>query len=149
MFNRFRQAGLVLCLVAVTGCTAQYRNHGYVPSDEDLNNIIVGVDTRDTVAETVGPPSTSDMMDESGFYYVETRIKRFAYQEPEIVDRSVVAITFDSAGVVRNIETFGLEAGRVVPLSKRVTEPVGETNNFLKRLLSVLGRFDPQSALGG
>ena len=43
-----------VAMAALVACTAQYRNHGYVPLADDLTNIVVGIDTRDSVAETVG-----------------------------------------------------------------------------------------------
>lgn len=132
-------AGLVL--VALSACTERFRNHGYVPSDEELAEIVVGVDTRDTVAESVGPPSTASLVDSSGYYYVRSRVRHYAYREPQEVDRQVVAITFTDQGVVRNIERFGLERGQMVPLSRRVTRIESSDNNFLRRLLRAVGQF--------
>lgn len=129
--------------IALGACTERFRNHGYVPPEEDLANIVVGVDTRESVAATVGPPSTGSLIDASGYYYVKSRVRHYAYQKPEVVEREVVAITFDSAGVVQNIERFGLERGRMVPLSRRVTRVESSDNNFLRRLLGAIGRFAP------
>jgi hypothetical protein len=47
--NRVISALALCCLIVVTGCSATYRNHGYVPPEEDLQNLVVGVDTRATV----------------------------------------------------------------------------------------------------
>lgn len=131
----------ILCVLVVAGCTSVYRNHGYVPKEEELSEIVVGVDTRDTVAETVGSPSAGGVLDSSGYYYVQSRVRHFAYRRPEVVSREVLAITFDNAGVVRNIERFGLEDGQVVPLTRRVTETAASDNGFLRQLLRNLGNF--------
>lgn len=139
------RVGAVTALVAgaflLSACSAQYRNHGFVPSETDLQDIVVGVDTRESVDETVGPPSTETLIDDGGYYYVQSRFRHFAYKEPEVVDREVVAISFDQSGVVRNVETFGLERGNMVPLTRRTTPVAGGTSNFLQRLLRNLGRF--------
>ena len=134
-------------MLTIAACTERFRNHGYVPSDEDLANVVVGVDTRESVSETVGPPSTASLIDASGYYYVQSRVRHFAYREPELVDRQVVAITFDGQGVVRNIERFGMERGRMVPLARRVTDVEASNNNFLTSLLSALGNFSPGNFL--
>ena len=131
----------IICVLAIAGCSAVYRKHGYVPNEEDLSQIVVGVDTRDTVAETVGSPSAGGVLDNSGFYYVQSRVRHFAYRRPEVVSREVLAITFDQGGVVRNIERFGLEDGQVVPLTRRVTETAATDNSFLRQLLRNLGNF--------
>ncbi len=132
---------------ALMACTAIYRNHGYVPSDEDLAAIKVGVDTRDTVAENVGSPGASGVLEESGYYYVATRMRHYGPREPQVVSRELVAISFDQRGVVRNIERFGLEDGRVIPLSTRVTSSSVEDKTFLRQLLGNLGRFNPGTVL--
>lgn len=131
----------VLCVLALAACSAVYRNHGYVPKEEDLSQIVVGVDTRDTVAEVVGSPSAGGVLDSSGYYYVQSRVRHYAYRRPEVVSREVLAISFDDAGVVRNIERFGLEDGQVVPLARRVTESATADNGFLRQLLRNLGNF--------
>lgn len=137
----------LLCVLAIAGCTTMYRNHGYVPSEEDLAQITVGVDTRDSVTEAVGTPSSGGVLNESGFYYVQSRVRHYAYQRPRVVEREVLAISFDSAGVVKNIERFGLEDGQVVPLARRVTDNSVGGNGFLRQLLTNLGNFSPGELL--
>jgi outer membrane protein assembly factor BamE (lipoprotein component of BamABCDE complex) len=129
-------------MTALVACTAQFRNHGYVPLEDDLANIVVGIDTRDSVAETVGAPSTGGILDNSGYYYVRTRVRHYAYQAPKVIDREVVAITFDKRGVVNNIERYGLEDGKVVPLERRVTDASVANLSFLRQLLGSLGKFN-------
>lgn len=142
--------GAILALVLALGaCTAIYRNHGYAPSEAELSEIVVGVDTRDSVAETVGVPSSSGVLNDSGYYYVSTKMRHFGPREPQVVERRVVAISFDRAGVVNGIEEYALADGRVVPLQRRVTDTGITDKTFLRQLLGNLGRFDPAQALGG
>ena len=142
----------VLLATAVAGvvgaCSPQYKNHGYLPPDDELEQIVVGVDTRASVEETIGTPSTAGVVNDSGFYYVRSRKRTFGALAPKEVERRVLAISFDGAGVVRNIETFGLERGQVVPLARRVTTPGVRDNSFLRQLLGNIGRFNP-AGLGG
>ena len=135
-----RTALLAVCLIAVQGCAAQYRTHGYVPSDEELSSIVVGVDTKTTVEEVVGAPSTSGVLQDGAYYYVQSQVRHFAWQAPQVTERQVLAISFDSAGVVQNIERFGLEDGQVVPLSRRVTRSGGDIS-FIRKLLGNIGRL--------
>lgn len=136
-----RKIAAVFCVLVVAGCSSVYRNHGYVPKEDELSGIAVGVDTRDSVAEAVGTPTASGVLDSSGYYYVESRVRHFAYRRPEVVSREVLAISFDNSGVVRNIERFGLEDGQTVPLARRVTETGSTGSNFLRQLLRNLGNF--------
>ena len=130
---------LMLC-GSLAACTASYRNHGYVPLEEDLAGITVGVDTRDTVAELVGTPSSAGVLNDSGYYYVRSRVKHFAWQKPEVVERQVVAISFTSGGIVENIGRYTLQDGTVVPLARRITRN-GQDVSFIKKILANVGRF--------
>ncbi len=138
----------MLCTVLVLGgCSERIRSHGYVPLEEDLEQITVGVDTRDTVAEVLGAPSTSGMTDASGYYYVRSQVRHYLYLEPKVIDREVVAVTFDEAGVVQNIERFGLEQGRTVVLSRRVTTNETGNTGLAAQLLRNITNFNPGAFL--
>ncbi|SEP55376.1 outer membrane protein assembly factor BamE [Thalassovita taeanensis] len=140
---RFRTVIFGATMLTIAGCTALYRNHGYVPQEQDLAEIIVGVDTRDSVAENVGTPSTGGVLNDSGYYYVQSRVRHYSFTRPEVVDRQVLAISFDSRGVVSNIERFTLEDGQVVPLTRRVTNSGVSNKGFLRQLLGNIGNFNP------
>ena len=40
-------------MALAAGCSNIDRTHGYVPPDSDLNQLVIGVDTRETVAEVI------------------------------------------------------------------------------------------------
>jgi outer membrane protein assembly factor BamE (lipoprotein component of BamABCDE complex) len=142
----FKAAVLSVCVLAAA-CTAQYRNHGYVPSEEELANVLVGVDTRDSVAESIGTPTAGGVLNESGFYYVRSRVRTYGAFEPTEIERKLVAISFDSRGVVSNVEEFGLEDGRVVALSRRVTDSGLADITFLQQLIGNIGNFQASDFL--
>lgn len=138
-------AGVALTLAG--GCAPIYQNHGYVPSQEVLDEIVVGIDTRDSVAETAGSPSASGVLQDSAYYYVRSRIRSFGAADPEVVEREVLAISFDARGVVQNIERFGLEDGRVVTLERRITDSGTVDRTFIRQLLRNFGRITPPENL--
>jgi len=143
MQRRLRIFIAATAILAISGCVASFRNHGYIPPDDLLDEIVVGIDTRASVEESVGSPSSSGLLNEGGYYYVRSRIRSFAYRAPEVIDRQVLAISFDANGVVANIERFGLEDGRVVALERRVTESSVVDRTFLRQLLGSFGRLRP------
>jgi outer membrane protein assembly factor BamE (lipoprotein component of BamABCDE complex) len=138
-----RIAGVLaaLALVLLGACSPIVRNHGYAPSDDDLALLTVGVDTRDTVAATVGAPGAGGVIEGGGYYYVRSRWETVAWRAPREVDRQVVAVTFDPDGVVENIERFTLEDGRVIALSRRVTETSIRNISFIRQLFGNIGRL--------
>ncbi len=133
--------------LALAGCASVYRNHGYVPTQEELSAIVPGVDTRDSVAESVGTPSASGVLDNGGYYYVSTRMRHYGARQPEIVSRELVAINFDTAGVVTGVQRFGLEDGRIIPLERRVTSSNVEDKTFLRQLVGNIGNIGPGQIL--
>jgi len=138
---------LGLAVLSVAACSAVYRNHGYVPSEEELAGITVGVDTRDSVAESVGAPSSSGVLNNGGYYYVATRMRHYGPRKPQVVSRELVAISFDQSGVVRNVERYGMQDGQIVAFERRVTSSSVENKTFLRQLLGNLGNFNPSTAL--
>lgn len=136
-----RKHCLMLALVAsVAACSPVYRNHGYVPSEEELALVEVGKDTRETVGQKIGRPSTSGLLNDVGWFYVQSRYKHFGPREPKEIDRQVLAVTFSEGGTVENIARYGLEDGRVVEISRRVTESNVKGLSFIQQILGSFGR---------
>jgi outer membrane protein assembly factor BamE (lipoprotein component of BamABCDE complex) len=147
-FTTARRMTAMVALTAAIACTPIIRNHGYMPPAEDLSLIAVGVDTRLTVAATVGPPTSGGVLDQSAFYYVSSKFRHFGAMVPVETERQVLAISFDDAGVVRNIERFGLQDGNVIVLSRRVTDNGVRDSTFIRQLLGSIGRVNAGDFLG-
>ena len=142
--------GLALAAVLLTApaaCGATYRNHGYVPADRDLAAIGVGVDTRETVETAIGRPATSGVEDAEAWYYVQSRVRTLGPLPPRTTERQLVAVSFAPDGRVANIERFGLERGRVVALSRRVTETTIRDFGLLQQILGNFGRINVSDQL--
>lgn len=145
--SAFRRGMLALAVLAAAACAPIYRNHGYVPTEQDLAQIAVGTDTRETVAQAIGRPASTGLLNGSGWYYVGSRWKTVAWRAPEEIERQVVAVTFTEAGVVQNVERFGLERGRVVVLSRRVTDSNIQGVSLIRQLLGNIGNFSAEQFL--
>ena len=143
-----RVIGCILALVvALVGCTPIYSNHGYIPSDDELSLIKVGVDTRESVEAAIGRPSASGLLNDQGWFYVQSRFKTFGGREPQEIDRQVVAVSFDAKGIVENVERFGLDQGRIVPLSRRITTTNIKGKGILAQLFGNIGHLNADSLL--
>ena len=149
-----KQASKLVKLVAVTvllvvaGCSETIRNHGYVPIESDLQSLTVGVDTRGTVEDLIGKPSSSGVLRGGDWFYVGSTVRHFAFKKPEEIDREVVALSFSDDDVLQNVERFGLENGRVVTLSRRVTETTVRDATFIRQIIRNFGRINLGEALG-
>lgn len=145
--RRLTPLALLLAL-ALTACAPINRNHGYVPSDADLSAVVVGQTTRDELNTLVGRPSAEGVLTGSSWLYVKSRFTTFGPYRPEEVNREVVAISFAEDGTVANVERFGLERGRAVVLSRRVTDQGVTAAGAIRQILGNFGRFRADQLIG-
>jgi len=128
--------------VGLSACSATFRNHGYVPDESALQALTPGIDTRDTVETRIGRPATSGVERDDAWYYVQSRVRNYAYRAPKFEERQLVAVSFAADGTVSNIERFGIERGRVVTLSRRVTQTSIRDFGLVQQIIRNFGRID-------
>lgn len=152
--RRVRQALRAVVVVALAGviasCAPVFRNHGYVPAEADLAAIEVGVDTRDSVAGKIGRPGTSGLLNDVGWFYVQSRYRHFGPREPREIERQVLVVSFapGEAGTVSNVERFGLQDGKVIAISRRITESNIRGIGFIRQLLGSFGNIRAEDVTG-
>ncbi|MFY0690923.1 MAG: outer membrane protein assembly factor BamE [Paracoccaceae bacterium] len=140
---------LVCAVALLSACSEIIRSHGYTPSEEQLEEILVGVDTRGTVEEVIGRPSAAGVLEGGDWFYVSSAVRHYAIRKPQEIDRQIVAISFDDRDVVENIERFALEDGQVVTLSRRVTETTIRDATFIRQIIRNFGRISLDDVAGG
>lgn len=143
-----RRAAVLVVAAALAACSPVYRNHGYVPAEDELALVEVGTDTRETVGEKIGRPSTAGLLNDEGWFYVQSRYELRGPRAPQEIDRQVLAVTFSEAGTVENIARYGLEDGKVVQISRRVTETNVRGVSLIQQLLGNFGRFQASDVIG-
>mgnify|MGYP006274331239 FL=1 len=134
----FRAFGLA-ALVAIAACSPIDRNYGYVPADDQLAEIALGEDTRDTVAEKVGAPFNRGVGGDRAWYYVSSTQRTFGPREPQTIRRDIVAVRFAEDGAVENIERFDVDDGRVVRLTARVTDSAVSELSLIRQIFGNIG----------
>lgn len=145
-----RWAGLAMSAVlmgAAIGCSPVMQNHGYAPDDALLADIQVGQDTKGSVRRKVGRPGTNGVFDSTGWYYVASTVRHYTYHEPEVVDRRVVAIEFDSSEIVTSVNTYGLEDGKIIDLQTRTTPTHGRQLTIMQQILGNIGKITGEDVL--
>lgn len=139
-----RHGLLILALSGglVAACAPTVRVHGYVPPPVEVATVRPGVDTFATVEEKLGLPSSSGLLRDTEWYYVQSTFESFTYNAPRVIDRKVLAVTFDNNGVVRGVTTYGLEDGRIIDLTNRTTETGGRQLGVLEQIFGNLLNVD-------
>ena len=102
---------VVILLVGVLlSCTTNIKNHGYIPSKSDLETLVIGKDTKQSVSKKIGLPATAGL--EGTYYYVRSTFNAPGFKAAELVDRKVVVLSFDQRSKLKNIETFNLSEAK-------------------------------------
>jgi outer membrane protein assembly factor BamE (lipoprotein component of BamABCDE complex) len=142
--SSLRRAGvaLIFCGLLAAGCAPTVQVHGYVPSEADIARIRPGFDDAGSVEEVLGRPSSAGVLRESAWYYVQSTVESYTYNPPRVIDRTVLAVSFDQRGVVRDIRRYGLEDGRIVDLTARTTATGGRELGVLEQLFGNLLNLD-------
>jgi outer membrane protein assembly factor BamE (lipoprotein component of BamABCDE complex) len=136
--------GLTILGIMSLGCAPTIRIHGYVPSQADIAQVQPGVDTYETVEEKLGRPSSSGLLDDRAWYYVQSTIENYTYNAPRVIDRTVLAVEFSDSGAVTGLAKYGLEDGRIVNLTTRTTETGGRQLGILEQLFGNLLNLDAE-----
>ena len=57
MNGLFKKVFCVILILVSFSCSQQFRNHGYIPSEEELSIVSVSEDDKDSVIQKLGTPS--------------------------------------------------------------------------------------------
>ena len=123
-------------------CSPRLDTRGNLPNKDLLANIEIGHVHKNQVLKLIGSPSTTELFDGESWYYISEQTSTKAFFEPKIISRKIVIIRFDGKGIVKKIETVGLDAGRKIVMVDRKTPTAGEEMTILKQLFGNIGRFE-------
>lgn len=127
--------------IALPACAPIRATSGYQPIEHQPKDMKVGEDTKSTVLEQLGSPSTQSTFDPNVWYYISQRSAEVGYHKPHVTRRSVVAITFDKESEkVAKVDTYSLKDGNVVAYNNRETPTRGRELSAIEQLLGNVGR---------
>ena len=126
--------------LSVSGCITQTHVHGYVVSQEALEQLPVG-SSREQVLLVLGTPTTTATIGAEAFYYISQTTETTAFLKPKIIDQKVLAVYFDKEGLVTQVGHYGLKDGKVFDFISRKTRSGGADLSFIRQLLRGVGRI--------
>ena len=124
---------VILLTSVLLSCTTNIKNHGYIPSKSDLETLVIGKDTKQSIAKKIGLPATAGL--EGAYYYVRSTFNAPGFKSAQLVDRTVVVLSFDQRSKLKNIETFNVDNGNFVRLDYRITETGLDNKNILQQII--------------
>ena len=148
--RRLSTALIVASSLFIAGCADQIDYRGYLPRGTDVQKIQPGLSKTEVIA-IMGSPSTTNTVEGAGdtFYYISSVVKTGAIFEPEVVDREIFAVEFDTDQNVRKLANYGIEDGKIIDFISRTTPTRGSNSSVLRDLFGRLGQFGaPEEAAG-
>jgi outer membrane protein assembly factor BamE (lipoprotein component of BamABCDE complex) len=140
----FRTQNLLSALMlagALTACTPTTELRGQFIEEDRLASVKEGVDNRDSVTDTLGTPSAIATFDTDVWFYISTKQERFAFFNPKILERNIVAVEFDAQDNVAATRRYTLKDSRIVQIVGRETPTKGRELTFLEQMFGNFGRF--------
>ena len=130
---------LGVALVTLAGCSSIREQRGYLVDGLTYNTVRAGIDDRRSVEATLGQPTFASQFGEPTWYYVSTTTGQRPFGRPRVAGQAVLAIKFDQAGTVSQVDRSGME--RVVYLSPdgHATPTLGRERSFLEDLFGNIG----------
>ncbi len=149
-----RIPALALSALLVAGCTPVINQRGYLPDPAGEASIKVGVDTKTTVQQRLGDPSTQATFNGTSWYYISSVEKQVAFFNPTVETRKILAIHFDKDGKVTGLQHYALKDGHIVSFETRETPALGKEMTILEQLFNAtpgvpIGGGGQQSPGGG
>lgn len=127
---------LALAAALLLGCTPVVNTRGYLPDPIGEASIRVGTDTKTTIQQRLGDPSTQATFNGDAWYYISSVEKQVAFFDATTETRSVLAVHFDKDGKVTGIHHYGLKDGHIVAFETRTTPARGRELSFLQQLFN-------------
>ena len=147
MIGRLKKILSVAVLFLILGCSKQYREHGYIPSEEELSSVSVSQDDKNTVIKKLGTPSIGGILSDGNIYFVQSKVLKNSIRASKPVDRQVLVLSFDDKGKLDNIQKFGIDKGEIVILDHHTTPSGLKNMSFLFRLFQNVGGPSAESLL--
>jgi outer membrane protein assembly factor BamE (lipoprotein component of BamABCDE complex) len=131
-----RLPALALAATLLLGCTPVISQRGYLPDPVGQSSIKVGTDTKTTLQQRLGDPSTQATFGGDSWYYVSSVERRVAFFDPKTTARAILAVHFDKDGRVTDVKHYSLKDGHVVAFEARETPAKGRELTFLQQLFN-------------
>jgi len=141
--------GAVLVAAGLSACAPVRDVRGYVPDEEKVADIKVGQDTKTTVQQKLGTPSSTAAFGDPTWYYISIEQERYAFLTPDVTKREILAIQFSGDGKVAELRNYGIEDGQVVSLVDRETPSRGKELSFLQQVFGNIGGPSASSGPSG
>lgn len=142
-------AALLVALLGTTACTPMRSHQGYLVDKDLVDSIQPGIDTRESVLQTLGNPTLTGQFGTNEWYYVSRDSQNLGFQNPRPRDQLTLRVRFDKAGNVTAVDRAGPELiASIDPYGKK-TPTLGRKSGFFQDLFGNIGTVGAMGGGGG
>jgi outer membrane protein assembly factor BamE (lipoprotein component of BamABCDE complex) len=142
--GQWRRAALALILgtagIGLSGCSSILESRGYIIDQALMDSVQPGIDNQASVEGAMGRPTFTSEYGEPTWYYVSSITGRKPFRDPRIREHTVLAVRFDDAGRVVEVERTGMERVAFLNPNGNKTPTVGRERGFLQDLFGNIGQ---------
>jgi outer membrane protein assembly factor BamE (lipoprotein component of BamABCDE complex) len=128
-----------LLLSSLNSCSGRISNHGVLNIENKIYTIIEKKLEKSEVEALLGPPSTVSAFEFNKWYYINNKIKHFAFYKPEIIDHKVYEIIFNSDNQAIEVNTYDEEDFNKIEFNQDYTDTRGNKKSLLQGILKGVG----------
>ncbi|MBY0291852.1 MAG: outer membrane protein assembly factor BamE [Alphaproteobacteria bacterium] len=125
---------------------------GHVVDPIQLDQIQVGVTTKEQVAALLGTPSSVATFGDRTWFYISETTQRRAFLSPTILKSNITRIEFTPQGKVSLVDSLTEKDRQIISHVTRTTPTSGHTFGILEQIFGNVGRFngkDPDNDRSG
>ena len=137
----FLSIALIVCVLALGACSPKVAQRGDMPDIDAIASIVPEESHKSDVERRLGSPSSINMFGEETWMYIGETTEAVAFFEPKVNERSVLVVTFDDKGIVKDIQSHRLDVARDIEPVERTTPTVGKNLTVIEQLMGNLNRF--------
>ena len=139
---------IVATLVGVTACSPMRDTQGYMGDAELMAAVKPGVDTKASVAKTLGRPSLQSQWDDRQWIYFTRKTQQIAFRKPRPETQTVLIISFDAKGNVTKVDKRGMEQVANIRPEADETKTMGKERSFWDDVFGNIGQVGTVGAQG-
>ena len=139
---------LIIIILNITSCSTVVENRGYIFNPEIQEKISQGMDKSEIIS-LLGTPSTISESTGLKYYYISNKFLKYAFLNPQEIERTVQVISFDENENVKDIEEYTLKDGRIIVYNNDKTIPKGTEATIIQDLFDNTGRYTSKEAIAG
>jgi len=139
---------LIIIILNITSCSTVVENRGYIFNPEIQEKISQGMDKSEIIS-LLGTPSTISESTGLKYYYISNKFLKYAFLNPQEIERTIQVISFDENENVKDIEEYTLKDGRIIVYNNDKTIPKGTEATIIQDLFDNTGRYTSKEAIAG